>query len=1007
MKRSIYWLQKDAQRFLTVSSDYIRLYAIGEQENPALITTFPTDFQQYFDEDKLRCCDLCKVEDDFLAMGYNSGRIVLTKTGVDDNIRTFQNVVELASDTSVPPLSIEFNPLSQFHLLACLERTVSDGGLICVYEANRPRVHALVVNANEQLSCATWFQDDWCIFAAGGTRSLKFYDIRESSKAISSTDVDGVVSALRADCWKRTQIVAVIGDTLHIYDRRRVDHAVYSFRLYNPLNNVPDDIILKCSLRRPLFMTYLWYGTDSLAEVVYPIGEQVTNSGRSDGGTKEYTSPSFTKIFADHSAYEESILTEQDDRTDDRSNLEVLHDFPEMHYEFYRKIDSLSSIADFAYNPEMPSLIVMCSTEEADDCSDICVVKMKSFVTGVFSCYGSLSFASDNELSLYNLGEVCEDDISNVMRLRALVNYGTPMTQTVEGYVESCKAIAEKSVFTSADVKWVWRWLSKMINAESWKSDLCGFFFPGVIRMMRLSYGLDNSPCGTVRHVIQDDFYGRVRIHKGGSRSQILRLCGWPSFDESDVRIREFLSSVDSKQNMCTRAIALAMFYVKVDWAKESMKKLLLKCKGENDVRRFELERFTEGIHRYNGLPDSWLPVSKWVKEVIKDPYLKMVISFLDGLCNGMTTNTSILKFDGISVEDRVGFACLYFNDAVFVESLNSALTESSLGSSLQGLFICGLSRDLNSFQLIRKFVDETGDVQTATLLYVVGHCYEQTSTPNTPVSPAGTLTFNEGKFFSGHSFSEPRDAAYCEALKDEERVGLHIVEDYLDMLNTWGLWKRRARLNVFLHWYSVEVAKSPDRTRGTSVAELCCQFCPYPIGPTSLSSPEATVSDVFLSPRSGSYYLGLTLKVIRVLLAKLAKSISDFGVKRLIFWFRNLSTGSSCGETREQACRQCGKPLPRCIICRRRMGTETIVECSQLKSLSFWFTWCQKCRHGGHMVHMIQWFRAHDECAASDCFCQCRLADADYITYQESCLPDCPSCKNEGLVDVQQKLNL
>lgn len=38
----------------------------------------------------------------------------------------------------------------------------------------------------------------------------------------------------------------------------------------------------------------------------------------------------------------------------------------------------------------------------------------------------------------------------------------------------------------------------------------------------------------------------------------------------------------------------------------KNMKKLLMKCKGENDVRRFELERFVDAIHRYNGLPDSW-----------------------------------------------------------------------------------------------------------------------------------------------------------------------------------------------------------------------------------------------------------------------------------------------------------------------------------------------------------------------------------------------------------------
>lgn len=22
------------------------------------------------------------------------------------------------------------------------------------------------------------------------------------------------------------------------------------------------------------------------------------------------------------------------------------------------------------------------------------------------------------------------------------------------------------------------------------------------------------------------------------------------------------------------------------------------------------------------------------------------------------------------------------------------------------------------------------------------------------------------------------------------------------------------------------------------------------------------------------------------------------------------------------------------------------------------WFTWCQSCRHGGHAVHMMNWFK-------------------------------------------------
>lgn len=38
------------------------------------------------------------------------------------------------------------------------------------------------------------------------------------------------------------------------------------------------------------------------------------------------------------------------------------------------------------------------------------------------------------------------------------------------------------------------------------------------------------------------------------------------------------------------------------------------------------------------------------------------------------------------------------------------------------------------------------------------------------------------------------------------------------------------------------------------------------------------------------------------------------------------------------------------------------------------WFTWCQTCRHGGHAVHMFDWFQKHSICPVSNCTCQCQI---------------------------------
>ncbi|KAI8143121.1 hypothetical protein BJV82DRAFT_515140, partial [Fennellomyces sp. T-0311] len=36
------------------------------------------------------------------------------------------------------------------------------------------------------------------------------------------------------------------------------------------------------------------------------------------------------------------------------------------------------------------------------------------------------------------------------------------------------------------------------------------------------------------------------------------------------------------------------------------------------------------------------------------------------------------------------------------------------------------------------------------------------------------------------------------------------------------------------------------------------------------------------------------------------------------------------------------------------------------------WFTWCQTCRHGGHAVHIFEWFKNHTTCPVSNCSCNC-----------------------------------
>ncbi|KAI3643048.1 hypothetical protein MP228_012603 [Amoeboaphelidium protococcarum] len=76
-------------------------------------------------------------------------------------------------------------------------------------------------------------------------------------------------------------------------------------------------------------------------------------------------------------------------------------------------------------------------------------------------------------------------------------------------------------------------------------------------------------------------------------------------------------------------------------------------------------------------------------------------------------------------------------------------------------------------------------------------------------------------------------------------------------------------------------------------------------------------------------------------------------------------------------ACPNCRKSLPKCSICLLPMGLPLDTVLSGEDGISddpvrYWFSWCPKCRHGGHAVHLSQWFKQHSVCPVGDCQCQC-----------------------------------
>uniref|UniRef100_A0A336M540 CSON010837 protein n=1 Tax=Culicoides sonorensis TaxID=179676 RepID=A0A336M540_CULSO len=85
-------------------------------------------------------------------------------------------------------------------------------------------------------------------------------------------------------------------------------------------------------------------------------------------------------------------------------------------------------------------------------------------------------------------------------------------------------------------------------------------------------------------------------------------------------------------------------------------------------------------------------------------------------------------------------------------------------------------------------------------------------------------------------------------------------------------------------------------------------------------------------------------------------------------------------------SCPNCRKTLTRCSLCMLHLGTcstdftdkhtKKSAAVFQAKPFSNWFSWCQTCRHGGHMKHLLTWFSQNSVCPVTDCNCCCNQID-------------------------------
>ncbi|XP_020805972.1 WD repeat-containing protein mio [Drosophila serrata] len=365
----------------------------------------------------------------------------------------------------------------------------------------------------------------------------------------------------------------------------------------------------------------------------------------------------------------------------------------------------------------------------------------------------------------------------------------------------------------------------------------------------------------------------KLICYRSEQRDSALNLCGWVFEHE----LERFADQLFANKEY-SRAAMICVFHLKIYHACTILSLAADKMK---DPSMYRITVIALSSFNADRCSSSWRNQRSSANMQIQDPHLRAIFSFLTMEKDNFE---AVLKEEGVSLADRMAFACKYLSETKLADYVTQQIQASIDSGDLNGLLLTGES--LDGISILQSYMDTSFDVQTVALVAI--------------------------NYFRQEHFADKRIQYW--------------IASYLDHLNSWGLWEKRAELDI-----KIESIRSSSRSSRTVF--LSCNFCGKSVSNALLDEPR---------PRS-----------------------------------------TTTSTNRLSSCPSCRKPLPRCSLCLMHMGTmvnmsngetsHTEVSSGwQTKPFSKWFSWCQTCRHGGHTEHIMQWFKQNSECPVSSCNCRC-----------------------------------
>ncbi|KAH3687490.1 hypothetical protein WICPIJ_001521 [Wickerhamomyces pijperi] len=540
--------------------------------------------------------------------------------------------------------------------------------------------------------------------------------------------------------------------------------------------------------------------------------------------------------------------------------------------------------------------------------------------------------SNESNQGFYTTSQVLENDISVIMRRRAMLGYGTNCFQNRE-VLDQLKTI-ESNVFLRS----TWRWLEiAQSNAESGlmvSGDL-DLSFEGVLGIWEGSVIPNNTKSNPASSSKQANEILKSKINRILTSSRNLkniklvksekepqrRLCmhvaGWYyTSDEMDQLYTRLL-----KLGQTTKAAGWAFFIGDIPKAVDILSKA-----ASTKLKLMGTAISGYLIQQQNNRGDNlWRDQCRSITNEIEDPYLRAIFGYIAD-----DDWWVVLDESSIPLRERLGVALRCLSDSDLSNFLFKVSQQYINRGELEGLILTGVTQ--KGIDLLQSYVDRTSDVQTVALI----------------------TSFSCPKYF-----------------KDDRAD--HWVDCYRRLLNSWKMFSRRARFDVARVKLSKRTETSIPSLKttkpGTTVALQCIKCNKNITKPPKVTPIRSSTSTTINTVGSGTNYdqsinqlTPMTGPTVGTPTTTTTPTTSTLSLRTLI------------------TCPHCHSPLPKCAICLLPLGKplpldfqeHQTVEGLKLSEFKEWPSFCLSCNHGMHAGHAIEWFKGSRICPVPGCLCHC-----------------------------------